>query len=124
MDEHPSTPTRSGALSDEGSISAKTLTTMVYALQAASFLVGFTNLIAIVINYVKRDVVTGTWLESHFRWQICTFWFGLLWAVIGMVTIPLFIGWLILPANALWLIYRIVKGWLCLNDGKAMYAMA
>lgn len=107
--------------------SAKTLTTIIYALQAAAvlFTLGTAMLIAVIINYVKQDDVRGTWLESHFKWQIRTFWYGLLWGVIGAATIPLFfIGALILGANAIWLIYRIVKGWLRLNDGKAMYPAA
>ncbi|BCB28115.1 membrane protein [Sulfurimicrobium lacus] len=98
--------------------SLKTLTTVVHALQAASFIIGITSIVAIVINYVKIDDVKGTWLESHFRWQIRTFWFGLLWGVIGVLTFILVIGWLILAADAVWVIYRIVKGWLNLNEGK------
>ncbi|MBZ0105989.1 MAG: hypothetical protein K8H84_10215 [Sulfuricella denitrificans] len=98
--------------------SAKTITTVVYALQALSFFVGITAIVAIIINYVKIDDIRGTWLESHFRWQIRTFWFGLLWGVIGAITFVLIIGWFILVADAIWMIYRIVKGWLKLNDGK------
>jgi len=99
----------------------KTLTTVVYALQAASFLFGITALIAVILNYVKRDDVRGTWLESHFRWQIRTFWFGLLWGVIGGILLLILVGWAILVATGVWIIYRIVKGWLDLYDGKPMY---
>lgn len=101
--------------------SAKTLATIVYALQALSFFVGITAIVAVVINYVKIDDIKGTWLESHFRWQIRTFWFGLLWGVIGAITFVLIIGWFILAADAIWVIYRIVKGWLNLNDGKEIF---
>src|SRR5574340_1626422 len=101
--------------------SARTLTTVVYALQAASFFVGITAIVAIVINYVKLDDIRGTWLESHFRWQIRTFWFGLLWGAIGAITFVLIIGWFILAADGIWIIYRIVKGWLRLNEGKEMF---
>lgn len=101
--------------------SAKSLATMVYALQVASFFVGITAIVAIVINYVKLDDVRGTWLESHFRWQIRTFWFGLLWGVVGTITLIVLVGWLILMADAVWVIYRIVKGWLNLNDGKEVH---
>ena len=103
-------------MADEKSL--KTLTTVVYALQAAGFLVGITWIVAIVIDYVKRDEAKGTWLESHFRWQIRTFWWGLLWGAIGVITFLIIIGWLILVADAIWIIYRIVKGWLYLNDDK------
>lgn len=102
--------------------SAQTMATIVYALQAASFLLGFTLFVAIVVNYVKKGEVQGTWLESHFRWQIRTFWFGLLWGVVGLVMLFFYIGVVILLANAVWFIYRIVKGWLRLNDNKEMYS--
>lgn len=103
--------------------SLKTLTTVVYALYAATFISGITCIIAIVINYVKKDDVAGTWLESHFRWQIRTFWFGLLWMFIGAFTWIIVIGWIIFAVNCVWLIYRIVKGWLNLNDNKPMYSV-
>jgi uncharacterized membrane protein len=69
-----------------GEKNLRTLTTVVYALQAVGFVVQITWIVAIVINYVKRDEAKGTWLESHFRWQIRTFWWGLLWAAIGVIT--------------------------------------
>jgi uncharacterized membrane protein len=105
-------------MADEKSL--KTLTTVVYALQAAGFLVGITWIVAVVIDYVKRDEAKGTWLESHFSWQIRTFWWGLLWAVVGAITFLVLIGWFILAADTVWIIYRIVKGWLYLNDNKAL----
>ncbi|MBU4181536.1 MAG: hypothetical protein KJ565_07540 [Gammaproteobacteria bacterium] len=100
----------------------KTLTTVIYALYASSLLLGITCLVAIVMNYVKKDDVAGTYLESHFRWQIRTFWFALLWSVIGVLTLFLVVGAFVLLGNLVWFIYRIVKGWLYLNDGKAMYS--
>ena len=100
--------------------SEKNLTMVIYALYAASFVVGITALVAIIMNYVKKDDVAGTWLASHFRWQIRTFWFGLLWAVIGAITFVIVVGMVILAVNAIWLIYRIVKGWLNLNDNRPM----
>ena len=106
--------------------SLKNVAIAVYALQAASILPPFviTFFVAVILNYIKRDDVRGTWLESHFRWQIRTFWFGLLWFVLGGLTYVIVIGWAILFAASLWLIYRILKGWLNLNDGKPMYAGA
>lgn len=103
--------------------SAITLTTVIYALYAASYFVGVTAIVAIVMNYVKRDDVAGTFLESHFRWQIRTFWFGVLWGVLGAITFVFIIGWFVLFADGIWIIYRIVKGWLRLNDGKPMYTV-
>ncbi|OOZ38714.1 hypothetical protein BOW53_14415 [Solemya pervernicosa gill symbiont] len=101
--------------------SSRRLTLVIYALQAASFFNGITLLVALVLNYVKREDVAGTVLESHFRWQIRTFWFALLWGVVGWLTFLLVVGYLLLVADALWVIYRIAKGWMRLNDGKAMY---
>ena len=98
----------------------KNLTQVVYILYALSYFAGITAIIGIIINYVKKEEVAGTWLESHFRWQIRTFWFGLLWAVIGAATAVILIGFAILFANFCWIIYRIVKGWLNLNDNKPM----
>ena len=96
----------------------KTLATVVYALQAAGFFVGLTWIVAVVINYVKRDEVRGSWLESHFSWQIRTFWWGLLWAVVGGILALVVVGFAVLFADAVWIIYRIVKGWLNLSENK------
>lgn len=101
--------------------SGKTVATVVYALQACSFLVGFTMLVGVIINYVKRSDVQGTWLASHFTWQIRTFWFSLLWTVVGLLTLAVVLGYLVLLANVVWVIYRIVKGWLRLVDEEPLY---
>jgi uncharacterized membrane protein len=100
--------------------SLKNVTMVAYALYALSYFAGITAIIAIVLNYIKLEEVAGTWLESHFRWQMRTFWFGLLWAVIGFFTIFIFIGFAILFANCIWMVYRVIKGWLYLNDNKPM----
>jgi uncharacterized membrane protein len=100
---------------------AKKVTMVVYALQAASFIFGVTLIAAIIVNYIKKEDVQATWLASHFRWQIRTFWFSLLWGVIGLITALLGIGFIILAADAVWLIYRIAKGWLRLSEEKQMY---
>jgi uncharacterized membrane protein len=100
---------------------ANSLATLVYILQAAAFFIGITYIAAVVVNYVKRADVTGTVAESHFRWQIRTFWFSLLWATLGTLTFAFVLGYFILLANAVWVIYRIVKGWLYLRDNKTMY---
>jgi uncharacterized membrane protein len=96
----------------------KTITMVIYALHAAGFFVGITWIVAIVMNYVKKEDVAGTWLESHFRWQIRTFWFGLLWGVVGGVLSLILIGFAVLFADAVWIVYRIVKGWLNLNENR------
>ncbi len=99
----------------------KTLTMLVYALQAAGFLLPpVVWIVAVIINYVRKEEVAGTWLESHFRWQIRTFWFGLLWAALGVILFVLIVGWFILAADAIWIIYRIVKGWLNPSENRPM----
>ena len=118
---HEENPTEASVSLTPEKKSETNITTLVYALQAISFLIGISFIVAVVVNYVKIDDVRNTWLESHFQWQIRTFWFGLLWFVLGVLTYMLVIGYFILFANAVWVIYRIVKGWLRLNDNKAMY---
>jgi uncharacterized membrane protein len=96
----------------------KTVATVVYALQAAGFFLGITWIAAVIIDYVKKDDAVGTWLESHFRWQIRTFWWGLLWGVIGGILALVIVGFIVLAADAIWIIYRIVKGWLRLSENR------
>jgi uncharacterized membrane protein len=109
------------AEADSREASLRRITMVVYALQVVSFLLGFTIIVAVIINYVQRREVAGTWLESHFRWQIRTFWYSLLYWVIGIVTLFIVIGIPICIAAFIWFVYRIVKGWLRLNEGKPMY---
>lgn len=123
MDTKKEEAAMENAINVEAEKSAKTLTTIIYALYAASYFVGITAIVAIVINYIKKEDVAGTFLESHFRWQIRTFWFGMLWGVLGGITALIVIGWAVLIADGIWIVYRIVKGWLRLNDNKPMYAV-
>jgi uncharacterized membrane protein len=98
------------------------------ATVVGAFLTGWPSLIAVILNYVKRSEARGTWLESHFRWQIRTFWFGLLWValcllfVVATLGVGLFIAWVPLAVVGLWFIYRIVRGWLALIDRRPMDA--
>jgi uncharacterized membrane protein len=100
--------------------SLKQLTLVCYILYALSWFTGVTGVVAIIINYLKREETAGTIYESHFTWQIRTFWWGLLWAVIGFVTMFVLVGFVVLAVAAIWSIYRIVKGFLNWNDGKPM----
>ena len=99
----------------------KKLAYVVYILQALSFVFLITAVAGIIINYIKQDDVKGSWLESHFEWQKRTFWYGLLWMVLGFLSFFLLIQWVILPIVAVWLVYRIAKGWVYLVDGKELY---
>jgi uncharacterized membrane protein len=91
-----------------------------------AFLTGWPSIVAVILNYVKRGDVRGTWLESHFRWQIRTFWFGLLWIVLCILFVVMTLGmgvfvvWLPIGIVALWFIYRVARGWIALNDRRPM----
>ena len=97
------------------------------ATVVGAFLTGWPSIIAVILNYAKRSDVRGTWLESHFRWQIRTFWFGVLWvAVCGLfivltLGIGVFIAWAPLAVVGFWFIYRIARGWLALLERRPMY---
>jgi uncharacterized membrane protein len=100
------------------------------ATVVGSFLFGWPSIIAVIINYVKRGDARGTWLESHFTWQIRTFWFALLWGCLvwfsGLLLAIVLVGfaiWIVgLFVLGLWAIYRIAKGWLRLQDRKPVAA--
>jgi uncharacterized membrane protein len=129
----PSAP--SGLVPRQGLV---TLTHVIYGLHAFSaltgllspalivtaFLSGWPSIIAVIINYVKRSDVRGTWLDSHFSWQIRTFWYALLWLVVGGVLFATIVGipiafaiWL---ATGIWVLYRIIRGWLGLGSQKVL----
>jgi uncharacterized membrane protein len=117
------------------------VTQIIYVLHAVSlvvgivgtatvigaFLLGWPSIIAVIINYVKRGDVQGTWLESHFRWQIRTFWFGVLWVALCVAFVFLTLGlgiffvWIPAGILAIWFIYRIARGWMALTSGRPMY---
>ena len=127
-------------MSDRGALF--TWTEVIYALHAFSlvtgiigaatvigaFLTGWPSIIAVILNYIKRGQARGTWLDSHFRWQIRTFWYGLLWVVlcglfiVATLGVGLLVVWLPLAIVTVWFIYRVVRGWTRLRAGRPMYA--
>lgn len=116
---------------DDRERSNRNIALVCYVLYALTFFTGgFTAIVAVIINAIKLDDVRGTWVETHFRWQMRTFWFSLMWAVlIGVFVVAtfglgLFFVGVLSGALAIWIIYRVVKGWLYLNDRRAMYAAA
>ena len=114
------------------------LTHLIYALHAlsvitgiatsativGSFVGGIPSIIAVILNYVKRGEVRGSWLDSHFGWQIRTFWYAAMWVVVAYLMFITIIGipffFVIVALAGLWVMYRVVRGWLALNDRRAM----
>jgi uncharacterized membrane protein len=121
-----------------------TYTHVIYALHSLSVLIGLTtfhtvvgafiwglpSIVAVIMNYARRSATHGTYLESHFRWQIRTFWYAVLWSiVIWAVSLPLMLILIGIPlfiaghfALAIWIIYRVARGWTSLRDKRPMYA--
>lgn len=120
----PMTSESSSHKSDSRSegLGVRSITQLVYVLQALSFAFGVTAVAGVVLNHLYLHQVRGTWLESHFRWQIRTFWFGLLWSIVGLITYFIFVGGLILLGIYLWTLYRVVKGGINFFAARPMYA--
>lgn len=121
----------SGLMPRDGLI---TLTHVTYALHAFSaltgmltpvfivtaFLTGWPSIIAVIINYVKRSDVRGTWLDSHFSWQLRTFWYALLWLVVGFLLSIVLVGFAVWAIAGIWVLYRLVRGWLALGAQREL----
>lgn len=128
------------AIAAEPLPSVVTIANVVYALHAFAIVVGIAgtatvvgsflgslpSIAAVILNYAKRSDAHGTWVDSHFAWQIRTFWYAMLWFVIAttlfltLIGIPLAIA--AFGAITVWLVYRIARGWLRLRDRLPMYA--
>jgi uncharacterized membrane protein len=116
-----------------------TYTHVIYALHALAVVIGITtfhtivgsfvgglpSIIAVIMNYARRSAVRGTYLESHFRWQIRTFWYALLWSLVcGLVMLTIIgipFAVLGLAALGIWIAYRVIRGWVSLRDHRPMY---
>ena len=114
------------------------VTHIIYALHAFSvltavlgsafivwgFAAGLPSLIAVVLNYFNRAAVRGTWLESHFIWQIRTFWFAWLWMAVALLLFLTVIGiplsFLLFVGAGIWVLYRVVRGWWVLSEGRPL----
>jgi uncharacterized membrane protein len=118
-------------------------TNVIYALHSLSVLIGLTSpvtvvgsfvfgipsIIAVIMNYARQAEARGTYLESHFSWQIRTFWFAVLWGLIifgvSLVLMLILIGFVTLPAGlallGVWVIYRVIRGWLALRDRRPVF---
>ncbi len=109
------------ALETDRERSIRTLTHVLYALYAVHWITGgVSGLVAIIIGYLKRPDAAGTPYAVHFQWQIRTFWMGLVGYLIGGLLTVVAIGFPILAAVSIWMLYRIVKGWLFLYEDKPL----
>jgi uncharacterized membrane protein len=94
------------------------------AMVVTAFLTGWPSIIAVILNYVKRSEVRATWLDSHFSWQIRTFWFALLWLAVGAVLFVTVVGipvaFVLWFATGIWVLYRIIRGWLALSSARVL----
>ena len=94
------------------------------AIIIGSFVASLPSIAAIVLNYWNQAAVRGTWLESHFRWQIRTFWFAVLWVVVAVLMFLTVIGipfaLLAMGLVGLWILYRVARGWLALSGQRGM----
>lgn len=116
------------------------LTHLIYLLHAFSllmgilgpafilttFLTGWPSIIAVILNYIKRSEVRGTYLDSHFSWQIRTFWYALLWLIVAAILFATVIGiilaYILAVGVGFWIVYRVLRGWIALNDGRTVSA--
>jgi uncharacterized membrane protein len=94
------------------------------AAVVTAFLTGWPSILAVILNYARRSAVRGTYLDSHFNWQIRTFWWAFIWVMIALVMAATIIGlplaFVIIIITGLWVLYRIIRGWLALNEGRPM----
>jgi uncharacterized membrane protein len=110
------------ARSDE---SLRMLTHILYGLHTLSFFsAGIFSVIALIINYIKRDDLPNDFYRSHYRWQARSFWFTLGWLVLTWPLWILFVfpGWFAWSVIGLWYLYRFLRGWWNFNEGRAMPA--
>ncbi len=112
---------------DAGNAPATGTAQVLYVLHLlAPFTAWLLAVVAIVVGMATRDAVRGTWVESHYSWLARTFWWGLLWiAICGVITAILFltivgilVWWLPWAILFLWYLYRVIRGWILLNDRK------
>jgi len=108
---------------DDNGLSLRRMTHIIYGLFALGLIsggfLGVASIAAIVLAYLKRSDAAGTVYASHFDWVIRTFWWSLLWFVLSGIATVIFIGWLTGLIALVWLVYRVIKGWLALLSGRS-----
>lgn len=144
MNANNTLDSRSGQVVNVPADSLVNLTHLIYGLHALSvvigiagsatvvgaFVFGLPSIVAVILNYVKRGDVRGTYLESHFSWQIRTFWWAVLWGLLALVftllliitIIGILVYWLPVAIVGVWIGYRVIRGWLALKDRRPITA--
>ncbi|PLC50812.1 hypothetical protein CR159_06480 [Pollutimonas subterranea] len=102
--------------------SFKNYTMIVYGLYALGlFLGGVPTVIGLIVAYLKRKEYSGTIYAEHLSFLIRTFWYGVLWSIVALILALVYIGFIVMFVVGIWYIYRIVRGFLYLNDGKGIW---
>jgi uncharacterized membrane protein len=104
-------------MAGQGSDSATNMAKIVYVLYLVGLVIGITPIVGVIIAYIYRGEASD-WVKTHFQLQIRTFWIGLLLGVIGIVTMFIFIGWLVLLFAAVWMIVRCVIGLKAVSENR------
>jgi uncharacterized membrane protein len=128
----PATPSTSGALLAYALFGTAAVVALVSSgFHFAAPLMGIVGIAGLIVAYVKRDEARGTWVASHLRWLIRTFWFSFLWwvvgaivlVVLGIVLIGIPIALLIWCVASIWVLYRVIRGYLLFKDGNPVPGM-
>lgn len=114
-------PSAEPTISGEKAQKAKTIALVTYALYVLGFLTIVSPIVAVIVNYLQRAETKNSFLLSHHVWMIRTFWWSLVWSVLGVALAFFFIGYFVLAAVFVWYIYRIVRGVLGVLNEKPMY---
>lgn len=117
------TPVMDAASASQGiNAEEKQLATIVYVLQAVAVFIGLTSIVGVIMNYVKRGDLQNEVVRSHFNYQIRTFWWTLVWSILSAIFTAVTFGFgaISFLVVLVWYIYRVVKGWIRLNDAKSV----
>lgn len=91
---------------------------IIYILYLAGLLIPFVGIIGVVMAYINKDDAPE-WIQSHYQFQIRTFWISILYSFVGLLLTVILVGWLVLVFTAVWYVIRAVKGMKYLDAGQA-----
>lgn len=120
MTDDNQTTTPPATTGDIAGSSARSVTMITYVLFGLGYVVPLTTIVGVILAHIKRKDAVGTIYESHLTWLIRTFWFSMLGMIVGVLTMIILIGWIVILATAIWGIYRLVIGFIRFNDTQAI----